>query len=97
MLRLSCSTYSPVPRSPAITIAGSPGRRRIEQKITSVMPASTGTESARRRRTYGIIGARARGPASLLHGGAEVHQEAGLVADILDALVPDLEVDELVD
>src|SRR5580765_6432233 len=94
MLRRRRSTYSPGARSPAITTAGSPGSSRIATNRIRVMPSSTGPPSARRCRT--CVSTEGTQP-SLLDGRAEVHEEAGLVTDILDPLVPHLEIDELVE
>src|SRR5438105_182498 len=88
------STYSPGARSPAITIAGSPGSSRMATNKIRVMPSSTGPAKARRFRT--CVSTAGERP-SLLDCRAEVHQEAGLVTDALNALVPHLEVDELVE
>src|SRR6266568_3507355 len=94
MLRRRRSTYSPGARSPAITTAGSPGSSRMATNRFRVMPCSTGPSSARRFRTcVSTAGVRP----SLLDRRAEVHQEAGLVTDVLDPLVPHLEIDELVE
>src|SRR5260370_16386024 len=60
------------------------------------MPASTGTASASRLRTY-VVTTWTCASQSLLRRRTEVHQEAGVVPDVLQVLVPDLEVDELVD
>src|SRR4029079_970437 len=94
MLRRRRSTYSPGARSPAITTAGSPGSSRMATNRIRVMPSSTGPASARRLRTcVSTAGERSSPPDCR----AEVHQEAGLVTDVLEPLVPHLEVDELVE
>src|SRR5260370_21191735 len=60
------------------------------------MPASTGMASASRLRTY-VVTTWSCASQSLLRRRTEVHQETGVVPDVLQVLVPDLEVDELVD
>src|SRR6056297_2224582 len=51
-----------MPRSPAITMIGSPGRTRMKAKEISVTPRKVGTKVIRRERIYFSIGSRLLSP-----------------------------------